>query len=223
MKRFVFLVALVGVSAASAQTMYKCQLNGKIEYSDKPCVTGNEVKRIAPNGGPTAEDRGRAVMRLQAERERFDAQDRADAQARSNSANTDTRPAPKDAPGEFAAKRDTEKVLTHSKDGWDRKPRAQIEAERQARALGTAAGIAGTGVPTAPGAQSNDPSAGQNEKITVHGKDGWDSKTRGDVVQSKAAAGYAAGRICTDIGNGNCVRADGVVCTIAAGQVAVCP
>jgi len=112
--------------------MYKCQSNGKIEYSDKPCVTGSQVKRIAPNGGPTPEDRAQAVMRQEAERARFDAQDEAAARERVRSANATTKRI-KDAPGEQAAKQDDEKVLIHRKDGWDRKPKSHSAAKEAAK------------------------------------------------------------------------------------------
>lgn len=73
MRRFLIACLALTTASVSAQTMYKCQVNGKIEYSDKPCFNSNEVKRIAPDGGPTPEDRARALMRLNAERARFDA------------------------------------------------------------------------------------------------------------------------------------------------------
>ena len=47
--------ALVMASPVSAQTMYRCHDLGKTIYSDKPCLNGDEVKQIAPNGNPTAE------------------------------------------------------------------------------------------------------------------------------------------------------------------------
>jgi hypothetical protein len=62
-----------------AQTMYRCEDNGKVEYSGKPCMEGVEVKRLAPDGGPTPEDRARAQMHAKAERERIDAQARVEA------------------------------------------------------------------------------------------------------------------------------------------------
>jgi hypothetical protein len=41
-----FLIGCVALMAASvgAQTMYKCQINGKIEYSDKPCPPQGEAE-----------------------------------------------------------------------------------------------------------------------------------------------------------------------------------
>jgi len=180
MKRFVLLVGLVGMSAASAQTMYKCQSNGKIEYSDKPCTTGNEVKRIAPNGGPTAEDRGRAMMRLQAERARFDAQDAAAAQERAQGrarfADADTK-RNKDAASAQAAKEEDEKHGVHSKDGWDRKPQGQIDAEEAAK----------HGLPAPPSAKG---ATWRDENAAIHGRTGWDVQKRGATADAAPAKEY---------------------------------
>ena len=52
------VLAAIGIAIAaplSAQTMYRCVDQGKTIYSDKPCLNGDEVKQIAPNGNPTAE------------------------------------------------------------------------------------------------------------------------------------------------------------------------
>jgi hypothetical protein len=70
------LALLVG-SGASAQTMYRCQDEGKTIYSDKPCLTGVEVKRMGPNGGPTPEEVAKGRMRFDAERQREMDQQRA--------------------------------------------------------------------------------------------------------------------------------------------------
>jgi hypothetical protein len=77
-----FLGCLLVAGASFAQTMYRCENNGKVEYSDKPCLEGVEVKRLAPDGGPTPEDRARAQMRAKAEQQRREAQERADAKQR---------------------------------------------------------------------------------------------------------------------------------------------
>jgi len=71
------VLALLLSAAASAQTMYRCQDNGKTIYSDKPCLTGVEVKRMGPNGGPTPEDVAKGRMRFDAERQREMDQQRA--------------------------------------------------------------------------------------------------------------------------------------------------
>lgn len=78
------LPLLVGCAiavTAQAQTMYKCQNNGRIEYSDRPCWSGTEVKRMTPSGGLTPEDVERARMRAAAEQVRVAAQEREARQA----------------------------------------------------------------------------------------------------------------------------------------------
>ena len=84
--RSILYVMLFAAATASAQNMYKCSNAGKVEYSDKPCSQGDLVKQIAPDGGPTREDRARAHMRSNAERARVDAQDRTEASNRANRA-----------------------------------------------------------------------------------------------------------------------------------------
>ena len=57
------IAALAIASPASAQTMYRCLDLGRTIYSDKPCLNGDEVRQIAPNGNPTAEYLQRARMK----------------------------------------------------------------------------------------------------------------------------------------------------------------
>lgn len=57
-------------STAAAQTMYRCQDGAKVIYSDRPCLTGVEVKRLARDGGPSAEEREKARMKSKAEEEK---------------------------------------------------------------------------------------------------------------------------------------------------------
>jgi len=75
-------LALMLSPAASAQTMYKCQDSGKTMYSDKPCFTGVEVKRMTPSGGVTPEEIAKSRMRADAERQREMDQQRTRASAR---------------------------------------------------------------------------------------------------------------------------------------------
>jgi Domain of unknown function (DUF4124) len=82
--RSILYAVLFAATNAAAQNMYKCSNAGKVEYSDKPCSSGDVVKQIAPDGGPTREDRARAHMRSNAERARVDAQDRVEASNRAN-------------------------------------------------------------------------------------------------------------------------------------------
>ncbi len=65
MKRTLGMViaALAIASPASAQTMYRCLDLGRTIYSDKPCLNGDEVRQIAPNGNPTAEHLARSRMK----------------------------------------------------------------------------------------------------------------------------------------------------------------
>ena len=59
----IVIAALAIAAPASAQTMYRCFDLGRTIYSDKPCVNGDEVRQIAPNGNPTAEHLARARMK----------------------------------------------------------------------------------------------------------------------------------------------------------------
>jgi len=77
------VLALLVSAGASAQTMYKCQDDGKTIYSDKPCLSGVEVKRMTSSGGVTPEDVAKARMRSDAERRRETDEQRARAASRS--------------------------------------------------------------------------------------------------------------------------------------------
>ena len=63
----IVIAALAIASPVSAQTMYRCQDLGKTIYSDKPCLNGDEIKQIAPNGNPTAEYVARMRMKARTE------------------------------------------------------------------------------------------------------------------------------------------------------------
>ena len=63
----IVIAALAIVSPVSAQTMYRCQDLGKTIYSDKPCLNGDEIKQIAPNGNPSAEYVAKMRMKARAE------------------------------------------------------------------------------------------------------------------------------------------------------------
>lgn len=123
MKKIV-LACLLVAGSVSAQTMYKCQVNGKTEYSDKPCV-GAEVKKIRPDATPSAEDQARAQIRLQNDRRRY-----LDESAPSQGGQVVSAPTPP------AADPDNEKVLVHDRGGWDRKTRKQIATEEAAKVEG---------------------------------------------------------------------------------------
>jgi hypothetical protein len=64
------IAALVIASPASAQTMYRCLDLGKTIYSDKPCLNGDEVKQITPNGNPTPEYLARLRMKDRVDEQR---------------------------------------------------------------------------------------------------------------------------------------------------------
>ncbi len=66
----IVIAALAIASPASAQTMYRCLDLGRTIYSDKPCLNGDEVRQIAPNGNPTAEYLARARMKDRADEQR---------------------------------------------------------------------------------------------------------------------------------------------------------
>lgn len=130
------LLGIVFAVTAHAQTLYKCQnASGNIEYSDRPCWSGSEVKRMTPTGGPTREDIERARMRAAAdqqraaEQKRQEAQERAKAQAPAAGAGAPSGASPGQGPGD-------EKVLTHDRSGGDRKLQRPIAAEEAAHEQG---------------------------------------------------------------------------------------
>jgi len=64
------IAALVIAAPVSAQTMYRCHDLGKTVYSDKPCLNGDEIKQLAPNGNPTPEYLARLRMKARADEQR---------------------------------------------------------------------------------------------------------------------------------------------------------
>jgi Domain of unknown function (DUF4124) len=71
------IAALAIAAPASAQTMYRCLDLGKTIYSDKPCLNGNEVRQIEPNGNPSAEHLARLRMKVRVDEQRAIAASRA--------------------------------------------------------------------------------------------------------------------------------------------------
>jgi hypothetical protein len=59
----IVIVLLAIASPASAQTMYRCLDLGRTIYSDKPCLNGDEVRQMEPNGNPTAEHVARTRLK----------------------------------------------------------------------------------------------------------------------------------------------------------------
>jgi len=66
----IVIAALTVASPAFAQTMYRCLDQGRTIYSDKPCINGDEVRQIAPNGNPTAEYLARSRMKDRVDEQR---------------------------------------------------------------------------------------------------------------------------------------------------------
>lgn len=213
--RSLVVIALLGLSIqAAGQTMYKCQIDGKIQYTDRPCTSGVEVKRMAPNGGPTPEDRARAQMRVKAELQRFDEQERADAAARARQAAEQRARRAREATASAESDRarfENERVTTHGPDGWDRKPRGQVEAEQRAKAAGRAAAVAGADVPIVPESSSMKANGWQNEKVMDHDSRGWTERTRGELVQWKANRAYEDTKnpFIASCNPGGCIDSDG--------------
>ena len=87
LRHLTLLAALLMITAAHAQAVYKCQAGGKTSYSDRPCVAGASRTLPAPAGIPAADTMGPqggdARTLLEADKLRF-AQDkeRARSQAR---------------------------------------------------------------------------------------------------------------------------------------------
>jgi hypothetical protein len=66
----IVIAALAIASPAFAQTMYRCLDLGRTIYSDKPCLNGDEVRQIEPNGNPTAEYLARSRMKDRVDEQR---------------------------------------------------------------------------------------------------------------------------------------------------------
>lgn len=64
------VTAFFVTAPASAQTMYRCHDLGKTIYSDKPCLNGDEVRQLQPNGNPTPEYLARMRMKGRIEEQR---------------------------------------------------------------------------------------------------------------------------------------------------------
>jgi hypothetical protein len=65
-----FAAALLVAMPAGAQTMYRCHDQGKTIYSDNPCLNGDEIKQLQPNGNPTPEYLARMRMKTRVEEQR---------------------------------------------------------------------------------------------------------------------------------------------------------
>lgn len=134
MRRFACLL-LAGClsSGVAAQTMYKCQANGKVEYSSKPCPAGSDAKRLQADAAPSAEDQAAARDRLRrgverqeaAEASQREAAARATAASLANARAYDRARQPAPAP---------ERHLVHTGKGWERMTAEERTAYESARA-----------------------------------------------------------------------------------------
>lgn len=173
----VLLLGVVAASSAQADPVYRCQIGGKVSYSDRPCAAGDE-RRIRTDGGPSYEEMARARDRLNREIEARHAvvvaqeQQRQarelerQRQAQLNAQREESRPA--------STRADDEKVMLHSKYGWDYKARGQIAAEAQASKTGVA--------PPRTGA------AWENDRQLTYAPSGWRRDTGREAVEAAAAA-----------------------------------
>lgn len=166
--------SLLLAASAQGQTMYKCQNSGRTEYSDRPCNIGVEMKRMAPDGGPTPEDRARAQARITRGLVDAESRERLAAQARQRNAGSPQSPLTSgDGTAPSNARENNEKVMVHNRSGFDFKTRGQIRAEAEARASGRP--------PPATGA------AWERERVLSHSPSGWDQTTRREQVLQEAA------------------------------------
>ena len=122
-------------SMVHGQTMFRCSENGKTTYSDRPCLSGDEVKRLAPSGGPTPEDAARARMRAQADRERA----AAGGSAPPPSASTSGRVAPAPTMSAYDIEKRTRElkaILASTTIDKEKRRAAEDELERLQRGVG---------------------------------------------------------------------------------------
>jgi hypothetical protein len=237
------LSAVVAVGPVAAQSMYKCTVNGKIEYSGKPCQNDAAQKVIRPDAGPNLSDQIRAQEEVETLRAREQVREFQRAQAR-----RDQDAAVREAERrESAAKPDpdNEKVMVHGPSGWDKKTRGQIAAEEAARERGRAR-AQGLEAPEPPGTGTTG-KAWEKEKVLTHSIKGWDHKTRAEIVKDEGAkeerrerasieSASAGPSVITSCDSGGCwdtagrryngsggtlSRTDGKVCT-RSGNVLLC-
>ena len=184
--RRVLTVCLFFASSVGAQTMYKCQVDGKVTYSGIPCSGASEVKKIKADAAPTPEDQARAQERAQIDLERSQAQDQhtpSERRDRPIAQGKESRTAADRAKAEsaarvanFRAQHGADAILGPTYKGVHPGQAALDQAAAEANA-----GF-GQGAP--------DP----NEKITTHDISGWDRKTRGQIEAEEAAKGQARAR-----------------------------
>ena len=124
---------IIVTNTSLAQSIYRCEAGGKTTYSDRPCAAGT-MRKISPDGQPTAEQRAAARTRLQLQLDQDAAKQqerRALELARAQAAAERRASLP---PPVYEDPRDNQKQLVHSQSGWDYKTPKQIRAEEAARA-----------------------------------------------------------------------------------------
>lgn len=194
MRFCVLLLTLAVTTTASGQTIYKCVVDRRVQYSDVPCRDGVEAKRMAPDGGPTPEDVARARMRVQRDlaeqrQQEMAAQRARDAhhEAQRNAGLARDR----DALAEKVEASDNEKVSTHDISGWDRKPKGQVAAEATAKQNARAQARAGAGYDATKAVPQEVATAKwADERVTVNSISGWSHKSRRQQVHDAAKRAY---------------------------------
>lgn len=171
------LVLLIVAVPAVAQTMYKCTVNGKVGYSDRPCPGNSEQRAIRTDAGPTISDQIRAQERIEHLRSHEQAQER----QREAATVRQVEPIGQSV-GPAQIDRANEKMMVHGSSGWDMKTRGQVAAEAAAKERGQAR-AQGQNVPE-PLASGQD---WEKEKVLTHSTSGWDRKTRAEAVAAEGA------------------------------------
>ena len=182
--------------AALGQTMYKCKTpDGRVEYSSRPCAgTASEVSTLAPDAAPSQADRAAAQARV--------ARDKASIEAREASESPARRPATGQIPSAPAAAKKlddakkvddawlNEKTMVHTSKGWEQKTRRQVIAEENQRehdATKERAVIEGKSSIRSTAEPRQGLGGRPEEKILVHGTDGWDRSTRAEAAAKESA------------------------------------
>ena len=132
-KLLVGVMLILGADASLAQSIYRCEAGGKTTYSDRPCESGS-MRKVSPDGQPTAEQRAaaRARLQLQLDQDAAKQQERRALELATAQAAAERRAAL--PPPVYEDPRDNQKQLVHSPSGWDYKTPKQIRAEEAARA-----------------------------------------------------------------------------------------
>lgn len=68
--------AIAGTATAASAAAYRCEVDGKTLYSDKPCGAGKQSDVAIDTEGPSAADRAAAAARLRSDKAEADAMQR---------------------------------------------------------------------------------------------------------------------------------------------------